>query len=778
MNRLLLLSAMLAPAVLAPAVPASAQFVDAYFSPVPAVPEANTYPPEVQALIEEGYRQLAAVTAPDDDVHLDAAETAFESALDIEPRSVHALNGLGMYELAKDEQWLVLLESLKKLFNRDHISMAIGFFEDALEADPDFLPARFNLGLAFRQARGAENYRKAGEQFLRVIQADPAYNSVMTLLVLTYRDSGDLASMRTAIQEAADSTLTGLPSMELLLAYSLINAPDATSDMVQEGVQAYWRGLLAIESERDANLYWHDLRAVASTETHAEFQRVPLDQKAEYIRAYWQRMADQSFVNADERLAEHYRRLHYVMSNFRLDLPERRHYSAIDAYVPEWQSGYDDRGVIYLRHGPPDETATYSGPEFERNLSWKYEAADAEPMLFHFVSNEDVSDYKLVRRLSDAVISTNTSMAGQTLLDESASAQSVLSPGSVDALDARILATQRVALQDLYRSRGHLDPDYDRVAMGLDTQILQEEEARLAQDIQIGTRTQSYEPEPSDPLLYPVYAVPFKSPSGGTEVAFYYALPTTGVTILPRGAGSEVDYRYQLRVTSTDDPDDIHGRADEEVRIATPQEIPQGPGVMLPGIERVAVEPGQYHYGLKVTDLNSGRFGILQGSISVTALDGPGLSMSGVVLATRVEPAVDPGNPFVRWGQTKVLALPSRMFRREQPIYVYYELYGLDASAGEARYRTTYTLSAREPDRNVVARFFSSIGELLSGEEDRGAITYSFERSAAAPADPLLEYVSLDVSESEAGNYSLRVEVEDLATGQKGLREVPLTLTD
>ena len=45
-----------------------------------------------------------------------------------------------------------------------------------------------------------------------------------------------------------------------------------------------------------------------------------------------------------------------------------------------------------------------------------------------------------------------------------------------------------VALQDLYRSRGHLDPDYDRVAMGLDTQILQEEEARLAQDIQIGTR--------------------------------------------------------------------------------------------------------------------------------------------------------------------------------------------------------------------------------------------------------------------------------------------------
>ena len=148
------------------------------------------------------------------------------------------------------------------------------------------------------------------------------------------------------------------------------------------------------------------------------------------------------------------------------------------------------------------------------------------------------------------------------------------------------------------------------------------------------------------------------------------------------------------------------------------------------------------------------------------------------MLATRVEPAVDPSNPFVRWGQTKVLALPSRMFRREQPVYVYYEVYGLDASQGEARYRTTYTLSAREPDRNVVARFFSSIGELLSGEEEKGEITYSFERSQAAPADPLLEYVSLDVSESAAGGYTLTVEVEDLVSGQSRSSEVPLVLTE
>jgi hypothetical protein len=118
------------------------------------------------------------------------------------------------------------------------------------------------------------------------------------------------------------------------------------------------------------------------------------------------------------------------------------------------------------------------------------------------------------------------------------------------------------------------------------------------------------------------------------------------------------------------------------------------------------------------------------------------------------------------------------MFRREQPVYVYYEVYGLDTSEGEARYRTTYTLSAREPDRNVVARFFSSIGELLSGEEEKGEITYAFDRSQPAPADPLLEYVSLDMAESESGGYVLTVQVDDLVTGQSRQREVPLILTD
>ena len=92
-----------------------------------------------------------------------------------------------------------------------------------------------------------------------------------------------------------------------------------------------------------------------------------------------------------------------------------------------------------------------------------------------------------------------------------------------------------------------------RAATGLDPQILEKEEINLAADIALATTTQSYEPSGGGDLPAPVYAVPFKSPGGAATVAFYYALPTTEVSVLPRPAGgSQIDYRYQLVVTGPD----------------------------------------------------------------------------------------------------------------------------------------------------------------------------------------------------------------------------------
>jgi GWxTD domain-containing protein len=752
--------------------PATAQTIDQHFAPLTSPPSPGAYPAEVQQALEEGFRQLALVDGPADEGPLEAAKAAFERAVDADADNALAWNGRGMYELIKDEGWLVLLESLKKLFNRDHISMAIKAFERALEADPQFHAARYNLALAFRQARGEENLRRAATELEQVVREAPATGHAPLLLVLTYRDLGNREAMERSLQSAPETESFPNSTRRLLLAYALILGGRAA-----EGAEAYWQGIEAIRTDHEAKLFWHDIRPIATPEEDAQFASLPIDQKKASLRDYWQRLADDAFVTPGERLAEHYRRLEYASQHFRLDIPERRHYSSLAAYAPPWQTGYDDRGVIYLRHGPPDDEATYAGPEVERNISWKYERTGRDPLVFHFVSDEDVQDFKLVRTLSDAVITNNTTMKGQTLLDSNAAANaSMRGIRSVDRDDRRILAADRRILQELYASRGSLDPMYDRAALNLDAQILDAEESVLARDIAVGTGSQSYTPQPSEaPLPFAVQAVPFRGPEGRPVVEFYYAIPTNQLSILAvPGGGSRFDYDYRLHVSP--ETGSIFERRGQEVHVSTRRPVPQEPGVMVPAVESISLTPGAFRYGMKVTDLTSGRFGIVEGTLGVDDFASKSLSLSGILLASSIEPARDRSDPFVRGG-LRVLPMPSHVFRRNQPVHVYYEVYGLDAApGGGARYRTTYTLEAREADRNVVAQFFSAVGELLTRGRERGRITYQFERAEGSNIDPLVDYFSLDVAESPAGEYMLIVEVEDLATGDKARREAPLTL--
>lgn len=746
-----------------------AQFVDEHFSPLAAAPEPGTAAPAVSQPIDEGYSLLARATGPEDEATLDAAKAAFDRALDVESRNIYAWNGMGMYELAKDEGWLILLESFKKLFNRDHISMSIKAFERALDTDPAFHPARYNLALAYRQARGEENWRKAVRELERLMREAPATGQTPLLLALTYRDLGELDAMRKALEAAPGSA--GLPGSVrgLLLAWSMFNTGDATG-----GSAAYWQGVDAIGSDHEARLFWHDIRPVATPAEDAAFDGLSVAEKTEFLRQFWQKLADQAFVPVDNRLSEHYRRLDHVYRNFRIDLPERRHYSTIAAYVPPWQTGFDDRGVIYLRHGSPDDEATYSGPEVERNLSWKYDRAGGDPVVFHFVSDEDVADFKLVKQLSDAVIQNSTGMAGETLLAGSAICTS---GGRCGGLDRATLRNQARSLQSLYSSRGHLDPLYDRASMRLDIQILDEERAMLAENIEIATHSRTFRPPDGETLRYPIQAVPFKNPDGQIAVAFYYALPAAQIDVISvEGGRSAVDYRQQILVEPLEGGEPM--RSEEEGRLVAAA-IPRQEGVYLPRVRWMDLAPGRYQYGLRLTDLNSGRSGLAQGAVSIDALSSGGLALSGIVLATGVTPAANPADPFVRWGRWRVVPLPSHMYRRAQPVFVYYEAYGLaqDAS-GAARYKTTYTLEAGNPDRNVVARFISGVGERLFGGEEKGSISYSFEHSRTEDVDPTLEFFSLDVSGSPAGDYVLTIEVEDLVAGQTRRRQARLTLVE
>ena len=97
----------------------------------------------------------------------------------------------------------------------------------------------------------------------------------------------------------------------------------------------------------------------------------------------------------------------FARKNYRL-ITTNRHYFITETF----RSGsrdFDDRGLIYIRQGPPDSRATWSRPGLQPNESWRYDRAEGN-LVLHFVANEDVQDYKLVESVYD-ILGYETSLA-------------------------------------------------------------------------------------------------------------------------------------------------------------------------------------------------------------------------------------------------------------------------------------------------------------------------------------------------------------------------------
>ena len=155
-----------------------------------------------------------------------------------------------------------------------------------------------------------------------------------------------------------------------------------------------------------------------------------------------------------ERLREHYRRLFYARKNFQLT-SLNRHYDIVERY----RSGsrdFDDRGVIYIRHGEPNSRATYAAPGLEPNESWRYARPEGD-LLFHFVAREDVQDFKLVESLFDVLgFSQQIALRADNVADNPVAEQLIFSREQLSPIYQRLQSAGRIGSGQL-SGRGTAD---------------------------------------------------------------------------------------------------------------------------------------------------------------------------------------------------------------------------------------------------------------------------------------------------------------------------------
>src|SRR3954465_3058641 len=295
--------------------------------------------------------------------HYDDAASEFQWAIDLQPRWPYAWYGMGLAEYGVGDSQISFVTGLKTMLGKDALTRSAVAFAKSAEVDPGFVRGLVDLAnTALRQrvniklGVALEALRRAGQT---AAGADP---QVLLARGRVEREVGDGDSALAAFNAYLDhGDNRGLGLLEVARTDFLMGRFD--------GVTPYFEGAASDDSATVAG-YRADLATIASESVLREFDQQRGEQRARYLRRFWSQRDRAELRASGERLREHYRRLFYARKNFQLTT-NNRHYDIVERY----RSGsrdFDDRGIIYIRHGEPSSRASYAAPGLEPNESWRY----------------------------------------------------------------------------------------------------------------------------------------------------------------------------------------------------------------------------------------------------------------------------------------------------------------------------------------------------------------------------------------------------------------------
>ena len=655
--------------------------------------------------------------------HYDAAAGEFEWAGELRPDWPYPWYGLGLAELAMGEHASLAIENIRQMLGRDYLSKAAKAFARATEADPSFASAVVDLANTALTQRIRPRLGVALEA-VRLAAAGPAGRHADVQLVRgrVEREAGEgdsaIVAFRSYLTIGGDS---GVGLLELARTfYFARRAP--------QGWAAYFSGARATTSAQALTLYRSDLSWIADSAELTAFDALPdPPMRSSWLEQFWTRRDVAEARDQGERLAEHYRRWFYVRRNFRL-VSKHRHYDITERYRSP-QVEFDDRGVIYLRHGEPDRRARLAEATLEPNESWLYRRQSGGDLIFHFVARDDASDYKLLESLVDVL-------------------------GFSRAVRASSAGDPEVAA--LYQSRNEFGALYARVGNSQRPPggELAQDRIQGRRNIQLGTTSDSYSQrfeQPLDAVTTEFVVGDGRAADSAAQVLHVvFAIPADRLVSEPSPNG--VEYPLRFRVVVSDSGDNVVARLDT-LRVFGARQALRSPSY-LTGRLAVPVPAGDYRYRVLIATPDGAAGDLVVDSLRVERLDPrtTRVAVSDVVVGRE-------GSGLVWLTQGDTVRLnPLNRFPEGSAAELYYEIYGL---ARGASYHTVVRLE-KEGGKSL----FGAIRGLFGG--GRSPVLLEFDAPADGPVTRVHRGIALrDVGK---GNYRLTVIVTDPATGVTATR--------
>jgi tetratricopeptide (TPR) repeat protein len=706
--------------------------------------------PNAAALMERGLILLRLYELTRENRDVDEARKTLRRLADREPGSAPAHYALGL-ALATGPgvrvpspggvlDGFVLGQSLAELTGRDPASRAAREFLRALELDPTLAPAAVRLTALVLESRNRDMLVRTRDVLRGIVDAGRASDQITTSLARVQSAMGEVAAAEATV---ASATNAGAGTL-LAQAEALLRQPGKAD----AGARAYFEGVERSDATA-LEAYFEDVRIIANERELADWKNSVTQGRGTWLKRFWEGRAAASGKTVAERLAEHYRRLAEAQQRFRRT--GKRGGAPLGSMLQQKydveQLPFDERGIIYVRHGTPEQVIRTANLDLRPNESWAYTLPSGKQQLFHFVVLRDGTDYRLVE---DILLAMDPSAAelpydGVIRLLEDRAAYDARYNLMAARFNSMLNAKRRGSVASV-QGRGGAAAD---VAVGMLQNIAQTRETLATENRAAALRalvTDSDRPIFAAPLpfYYDVYT--FKGQNARTDVTAAIAIPASSLEA--RQVNGAFVYSLQLSLIVVDTVSGAVSRRDTTHHFRSNKPLSAGEHLRMHADLSAPASRSTIHR-IVIRDLARESHGQLYGGGTVVpAYESSALMISDIVLA-------EPGGGVWHRGNAELALVPPRQFLEGEPLTLFYELYNLPAGA---TYDTEIVLAP-----SATSSGFARLKRVLGGD---GTIRLRFSGQAAPARLGYVQEIRRVSTELKPGKYSVQIRVTNLANQQ------------
>jgi GWxTD domain-containing protein len=479
---------------------------------------------------------------------------------------------------------------------------------------------------------------------------------------------------------------------------------------------------------------------LVSEEEKAVFNKLQRDEEKEkFIEQFWMRRNSNPGSSQNEFKEEHYRRLSYANEHF--------------AYAgrPGWAT---DRGMIYIKYGPPTESERFAPGNYNRELKegggstivfpferWWYRSivGIGDNVELEFVDPSMTGEFRLASDADEKDALLLTSPLGRTIAED----------------EGRLTRAERIIHRDDPQSANNVvaptlnempfEKLYMRGALEAPPKIVHPEMRNI-----VKTRVTYHD-------------LPFRY----VTASFYIDGLTQLVPLTIAVANQDLQFEkvgdgFRARVDVYGRVENLSGQTIGEFDDTVSTELASnGPDVSKDSYYQrmLFLPPGRHKISLVLKDEASGKVGSVEFAITVPQLEKGTLALSSLILSrsiTGLEKVPERTGQFVM-GDLKIVPTVSGQFLREDKLGIYFQVYG-----------ATIDQASKKPNLSITYEITKAGAPFFAFEDANGNSVRSF---SAQRAEVTRQF---SLGKFSPGKYTLKLTVTDIIGKQSMVAKADL----